>query len=108
MTLAAVRNELRKLRTELVPSGQRVVGALAWGDHVRMVLFESGMNRNVCTSLSELPPGVRIFRVNPAKNLGMVFLGADGGPHLQIIAGIGEHEMWPEFCTDREHCRCDQ
>jgi hypothetical protein len=91
MTLAAVRNELRKLRTELVSSGQRVVGALAWGDHVRMVLFESGMNRNVCTSLSELPPGVRVFRVDPSKNLGMIFLGTDGRAHLQVVAGVSEY-----------------
>jgi hypothetical protein len=109
MGLADVRRQAREIRAKLLPPRKRIIAALCWGDHCRVVLWETGLNENVCMAVSDLPRGVRIFRVDPAKNLGMIFLGPEGEPHLQIIVGIGERDMWGDtFCTDTEHCHCDQ
>ena len=71
MSLAGVRNELRKIRTELVPPGRRIVGALAWEGHVREIIRDSGMNSRCDMSVTDLPPDCcgSTFRAVPTSSV---------------------------------------
>jgi hypothetical protein len=100
-------NRLKRIESILVPPKRRIVAALCWGDRCREILWETGRNERVDRDVSSLPADVRIFEVDPDRDLAIVFLGTDGEPHLQLILGVSETEMFPPHPPGGESCDRD-